>query len=127
MRAETIRRVASIGAVMTIGACSSPFETGCYAYAASSFSVAVHDSLSGAAMEAGSRLYWTGPSTDSVIVSTDAAHNGVPLSGPFEQSGTFHLTARHDGYRDWSTDIRVTSDRCHVKPVSVTARMQRLP
>jgi len=119
------RRIICITAVVGLWGCSSPFETGCKAYAASSFSVLVHDSLSGASIEAGSQLLWTGPSTGSVVFPTDAALNGLPIAGPFEQSGTFHVTVRHDGYRDWSRDVRVTADRCHVKGVSVTALMQR--
>ena len=115
-----------IMAAVGLCGCSSLFETGCKTNAASSFSVFVHDSLSGASIEAGSQLLWSGPSTGSTVAPTDVANNGFPISGPFEQSGTFHVTVRHDGYRDWSRDIRVTSDRCHVKPVSVTALMQRL-
>ena len=114
----------SIAAIAAVGACSSLFESGCKTNAAISFSVAVHDSISGASIEVGSRLLWTGPSTDSVALSSDMAQNGVPINGPIEQAGAFHVTVRHDGYRDWSRDVRVVSDRCHVKPVSLTALMQ---
>jgi hypothetical protein len=114
----------SIAAITALGACSSLFETGCKTNAASSFDVTVHDSITGASIEAGSRLFWTGPSTDSIVVPNDVGNTGLPIAGPFEQSGTFHVIVRHSGYRDWSRDVRVTSDRCHVKPVSVTALMQ---
>jgi len=124
VRVEIARRLALFAAAIALSGCSSLFESGCKTYAAASFDVAVHDSITGASIEPGSRLFWTGPSTDSTVVPNDVGNTGLSIPGPFEQSGTFHITVRHDGYRDWSRDVRVTSDRCHVKPVSVTALMQ---
>ena len=42
-----------------------------------------------------------------------------------ERPGTYDLTVRAPGYRDWSrTGVKVTKDECHVHTTSLTARLQ---
>jgi hypothetical protein len=44
----------------------------------------------------------------------------------YERPGTYSITLEAPGYKTWRRDnVVVTSERCHVKPVSVTALMQR--
>ncbi|MHB1311976.1 MAG: hypothetical protein ACYC3L_08155 [Gemmatimonadaceae bacterium] len=51
----------------------------------------------------------------------------IPLwSSAFERAGTYTATVDADGYLPWRKDgIVVTSGLCHVRPVSVTARLVR--
>jgi len=55
--------------------------------------------------------------------------NGPPvllLSAAGERPGTYDLTVRATGYRDWTrAGVKVTADECHVRGVEVTARLQR--
>jgi hypothetical protein len=55
--------------------------------------------------------------------------NGPPvllLSSAGERAGTYDLTIRSPGYRDWTrTGVEVTKDQCHVRPVTLTARLQK--
>jgi hypothetical protein len=48
------------------------------------------------------------------------------LSTAGERPGTYDLTVRAPGYRDWTrTGVQVTADECHVHPVALTARLQK--
>lgn len=48
----------------------------------------------------------------------------LPTAG--ERAGTYDITVRAPGYRDWTrTSVRVTADECHVQPTGVTAKVQR--
>jgi hypothetical protein len=78
-------------------------------------------------MGAGSRMFWIGSGADSIVVPSDTSFNSRSIAGPFEQRGIFHVIVKHDGYRDWSTSVGVDGDKCHVRTVDVTARMQRVP
>jgi hypothetical protein len=53
-----------------------------------------------------------------------AQHDGVyPLVQ--ENAGGYTVTVEQAGYRPWTrTNVRVTSDACHVKTVSLTALLQ---
>jgi hypothetical protein len=46
------------------------------------------------------------------------------LSTAGERAGTYDITVRSPGYRDWTQrGIRVTANACHVNPIFVTARL----
>ena len=60
----------------------------------------------------------------------DTAHFRAPLDSPYwlaeEREGTYTVTVEQEGYRLWSrSGIKVTGDRCHVRTVTLTARLQR--
>jgi len=43
----------------------------------------------------------------------------------YEREGTDTITVRRAGYATWTrTGVTVTRDECHVRPVTVTARLQ---
>jgi hypothetical protein len=45
-----------------------------------------------------------------------------------ERAGTYEVSVERTGYRSWHrAGVRVTADECHVRTVSLTARLQRLP
>jgi hypothetical protein len=86
--------------------------------------VEVRDSVTSAAAGQGARLI----ATDGVYA--DTAQFEGPFGGPYrladERAGTYTVTVEQEGYRLWSrSGIRVTRDECHVRTVSLTARLQR--
>jgi hypothetical protein len=49
----------------------------------------------------------------------------LPTAG--ERPGTYSVVVRSPGYRDWTrSNIQVTADRCHVRPLVLRARLQPL-
>ena len=82
----------------------------------------------------------TPPPSATLIARTTAAVDSVGPRSPFltgqgavlilsaapERPGTYALTVRAAGYRDWMrTGVQVTADECHVHPVALTARLQK--
>ncbi|HTK54415.1 MAG TPA: hypothetical protein VL308_21130 [Gemmatimonadaceae bacterium] len=48
------------------------------------------------------------------------------IYGAGEHAGTFVVTLRKPGYRDWvRSGVKVTSDGCHVRLTTITALLQR--
>jgi hypothetical protein len=48
-----------------------------------------------------------------------------PYGLAYERAGTYTVTVEQQGYRPWSrSGVRVTKDECHVRGVSITARLQ---
>jgi len=105
---------------------------GCKTYAAPSFSVTVKDSTTKLPIAFGAQLLWTGPVSGSqelhwmAPTPPDPSIDSIPIVGPFEQAGKFDLTVRKTGYRDWKGSVTVKQDGCHVRPVSLTALLQRI-
>jgi hypothetical protein len=75
-------------------------------------------------------LATSGTFTDSVgpRAPVQTVANGplvLVLSTAGERAGLYSVTVRSPGYRDWTrTGVRVTADECHVRSVSLTARLQ---
>lgn len=97
----------------------------CQMYAAAGVTLTLVDSVSGAAP--------SGPGTVLLKV-TDGTYSDslrtLTLIGfwgaAFERVGTYTATVDADGYQPWRKDgIVVTRGLCHVRPVSVTARLVR--
>jgi Prokaryotic membrane lipoprotein lipid attachment site len=105
---------------------------GCTAVAIPSFSVTVRDSATRTPIAIGAQLSWTGPVSGANefpwLGSTppDPSVDSIPIQGPFEKAGTFSLTVRKTGYRDWNGSVTVKQDGCHVRSVSLTAFLQRI-
>ena len=52
--------------------------------------------------------------------------DSLPLFGAYEHPGTFRITVRKPGYRDWvQTGVLVTADECHVRLTQLLALLQR--
>lgn len=65
-----------------------------------------------------------GPYVETVTSSWD----GRSLSGAGERAGTYDLAIERPGYRSWSrSGIVVNADECHVRGVSLDARLEPLP
>lgn len=81
------------------------------------------------------------PEEATLIASGVAFHDSVGPAGPFqrvsngplvlilstagERPGLYYVVVRSPSYRDWTLGpIRVTADRCHVRPVNVAAPLE---
>ena len=52
----------------------------------------------------------------------------LPLVAAGERAGTYTVTVQKSGFLDWErSTVVVTADECHVRPVALTARLQRAP
>ena len=125
-----LRALIAVPIVTMGGACTAPAGNGtvCTALFAYGISVSVIDSASGAAAGAGATVVASeGPYADSVVVPLTASPS-FPIGLAGERAGTYLVTVRKSGYRNWRrSDVVVTKDECHVKGVAVTAKIQPVP
>ncbi|MEX2110174.1 MAG: hypothetical protein WD802_06205 [Gemmatimonadaceae bacterium] len=108
---------------LATGACNLPGTVACTLEARAAVSVDVRDSVTNAAFGRGSTII----ARDGAYADT-AEITGV-VDGPYglayERAGTYTVTVDQQGYRQWSrAGISVTKDECHVRGVSITARLQ---
>lgn len=104
------------------GACNSTSEnpTACTLEARAAINVEVRDSLTGQPAAAGA----TGVAAEGAYADTLDAFSATSLAGAYERAGTYTVTVRKPGYREWRlTGVTVTSDACHVQPVQLQARL----
>jgi hypothetical protein len=117
------------GAV-AVAACDSPSMEGpCTPNILFGLQVTVVDSLTNAPPASATLIARTAAEVDSVGPQSpfQPVVPGVVLvlSAAQERAGTYDLTVRAPGYRDWTRKgVRVTADRCHVRPVALTARLR---
>lgn len=85
--------------------------------------VVVLDSVTGAsATDSAVVTAQDGMYIDTLALSFDS----LAFVGAGERSGRYAITVVKPGYRDWvRTGVRVGEDGCHVRGVSVEARLQR--
>ena len=128
MRSKRIVVLVLAAASMT--GCSLIFDPGvCTANVAPGVNVLVQDSASGARVASGAQLIARdGAYADSS--SYPANHpelDSSPLQGAFERGGTYSVTVRRAGYRDWTrNNVSVTKGACHVNTVTLTALLQQV-
>lgn len=92
--------------------------------------VAVQDSSTGAPAASGAQLIARdGAWADTVAFPSNRPDlDAQPLVSAGERPGTYTVTVRKAGFRDWQrTGVVVTADECHVHPVDLTARLQAAP
>jgi hypothetical protein len=93
--------------------------------------ITVVDSATGSPPAEATLLASSGAFRDSVgpIEPFQAVGDGplvLILSTAGERPGVYSVVVRSPGYHDWTrSGIEVTADECHVRPVSVIARLQR--
>jgi hypothetical protein len=119
-------RLAAAGAIgSTLGCDALQIGTACTDEARPGLVVTVLDSVTKAAISGASVTARSGTRTD-VVPDYESARSSYPLA--YEKAGTYSVTVEKAGYRTWlRSDVRVTSDRCHVQTVSLTALLQPLP
>lgn len=61
------------------------------------------------------------------VMPSPATEHSV-MVGAGERAGRYRVTVSHPGYREWSQEnVLVTADACHVNPVILEARLERVP
>jgi hypothetical protein len=104
---------------------SGKFTPVCLAYAAAGINLAVRDSIAGVAVSGpgAMRLHATnGTASDSLRSPTLIAS----WATAWERPGTWTVSIDAEGYRPWQqSGLVVTKGLCHVRPIAVTARLQR--
>jgi hypothetical protein len=117
------RRLFLLASTLVSGACQLPGSVACTLEARAAVSIDVRDSVTNAAVGRGSTII----ARDGAYADT-AEITGVfdgPYGLAYERAGTYTVTVDQQGYRPWSrAGIRVTKDECHVRGVSITARLQ---
>jgi hypothetical protein len=127
---KTIVSFCSVAFLLT-GCGSAVFDGPCTADYRYGLTVTVIDSVTGSPPASAVLLARSGAYADSVgpaapQLSYENGPSVLRLSTAGERPGTYELTVRAAGYRDWTlTRVKVTGDECHVRPVAVTARLQR--
>ena len=92
--------------------------------------VAVQDSSTGSPAASGAQLIaQDGAWADTVGFPPNRPDlDAQELVSAGERPGTYTVTVRKGGFRDWQrTGVVVTADECHVHPVELTARLQPAP
>jgi hypothetical protein len=118
------------GALLLAGCDPVTSDFNCTADFRFGLNVTVVDSVTNAPPASAVLIARTGAVVDSVGPATpqQLVLNGPPvllLGAAGERPGTYDLTVRAPGYRDWTRNgVTVTADECHVRSVAVTARLQ---
>ncbi|MFL5542033.1 MAG: carboxypeptidase-like regulatory domain-containing protein [Longimicrobiaceae bacterium] len=126
------RLLSACAATFALGACDRlSLPRACTADFRYGLNVTVADSLTGAPPPSATLIARAGAYVDSVgpqapFLNGPQGPSVLLLSAAGERPGTYDLTVRAPGYRDWTrTGVQVTADECHVHPVSFTARLQK--
>jgi hypothetical protein len=112
-----------IGAV----ACSGSTSPVCTQESRAGLLVYVKDSLTRAGVASGASLVVREGSYKDSVAAPDSSPflDNQPLSAAAERSGTYQLTVLKPGYATWlQSNVRVTSNVCHVNTVTLTALLQ---
>ena len=99
--------------------CTQEFRPGLVVY--------VKDSLTRAGVASGASLVVREGSYKDSVAATNSGpdQDNSPLSAAGERSGTYQVTVLKPGYATWlQSNVRVTSNECHVNTVNLTALLQ---
>ena len=118
--------LAALVATSLLAGCESPLA--CTASVEPALVVRVEDSLDASPQAEGATAIATEGAFSEAL--TPFGHNDagelVGLAGPLERAGTYTVTVDKAGFRQWrQAGVRVTADACHVRTVTLTARLQR--
>ena len=134
MKPAVFRLAWPCAGALVLSACSGSAFTGpvgCTDDFRYGLNVTVVDSVTNAPPASAVLIARSGAFVDSVgpRAPMQFVQNGPPvllLSSAGERAGTYDLTIRSPGYRDWTrTGVEVTEDECHVRPITLTARLQK--
>jgi hypothetical protein len=112
-----------IGAV----ACSGSTSLACTLEVRPGVAVYVKDSLTSAGVASGASLVVREGSYKDSVATPDSRPDldDSPLFAAGERAGTYQVTVLKPGYAAWlKSNVRVTSNRCHVNTVNLTALLQ---
>src|SRR5688572_19226539 len=112
--------------ILFTGGCGIVEGTVCDDIALAGIRLSVVDSLTAGVVTAPEVIVKaaTGSFTDSIRVSSAQAATLVGLA--HERPGTYTVDVTATGYATWrQAGVRVTEDECHVRPVTLVARLRR--
>jgi hypothetical protein len=115
---------------LAVVACTTPTAHVCTANVEPGIVIRIEDSVTGEPRASMVKGKATAPGyADSLRpYESLAAGQLLSLAGAYERAGVYAVTIRGTGYRDWQADqIRVAPGSCHVKTVTLTARLQTAP
>ena len=102
-------------------------ETVCTLEARAGVNVVVTDSATGAPIASGfTMVVQDGAYRDSTTVPPGAPIGANSAGSAWEREGVYSVSVSADGYKMWNkAGVRVEGGKCHVKAVSLAARLQR--
>jgi hypothetical protein len=93
----------------------------CTTEARAAINVEVRDSVTDAPAAAGALAI----ARDGVFADTLIGFDGLSVGGAWERPGNYAVSVTKAGYQGWSvSDVRVTDGSCHVRSVTLQARLQ---
>ena len=115
-----------LAAAISLAECGLFEPRVCTDIALAGLRVDVRDSITDAFVGNGARIVArSGAFADTVIIPPEDIYDAArPLLG--ERPGLCTVTVKREGYAPWSrSGVRITHDGCHVRQVSLVARLQR--
>ena len=109
-----------------LSACTSPNDVICTDIALPAIAVIVRDSVSGSFGGNGATATAVdGSFSDTNGFPADYGQPEHPIGLAHERAGIYSVTVTKATYKSWSASgVRVTRDECHVKTVTLNARLQ---
>ncbi len=132
MRRDLVRQLLPLLIAATVAeACTSPSGLICTTEYRFGLAITVVDSVTASPPATAILIARSGTFVDSVgpiapyLVDVNAAPVLILYSAG-ERAGTYDVTVRAPGYKDWTrSGINVSRDVCHVRLTAITARVQR--
>ena len=117
---HSLVRVAAV--IAAFGSCTDATGTVCTDEARPGVVVHVLDATSGVGLSGAS-----GTVREGEYVETLQGMQTM-LAGAYERAGTYRVEVTRPDYQPWlQEDVQVTRDRCHVRTVTLDARLTPLP
>jgi hypothetical protein len=123
------RQALSVGGLVVVAVvasgCSGSTEPACAGVAVPGLAIDVKEAASGLLLRRDVTIVVATNGFQESVTLTPGSPTG-PWSGAFERSGTYTVTVRRPGYREWvrSNVVVERADRCHVQTTSVTAELE---
>ena len=126
-RSTRLVLIASAASTVLTACSSAPLLTGCAGVGAWGLVVSVQDSVSAAPAAAGATLFTYDLAAGGARVdSTTGTSDTDILRGADDRPGSYSVTVRKAGYRDWVRSDVVVHNGCPaIETVALTARLAR--
>jgi hypothetical protein len=127
LRSGLVLAICSAACSFVLVGCDPLMSRVCTEQAVSGLTVQVRDSVTNQPLGSGS-IVTARDGAYSETLASYAAGDELIFYGAVERAGSYLVTVTHPGYQPWQhADVTVSSGSCHVIPVQVQARLQRIP